>query len=160
MAVSARAKAFAILAAAAGLLGGCLLDIDFDGTKFSCDDGKCPDGFSCVEAMCVAQSSGGDGGPGGDGGSADAGRDGGPLLSCDEQFGAALQYTLCVEEPTTCEFFVATEVGATCTDICLTYDAECVNSFDATGGGTECTHEIEDGCVVTHQSQICICGRS
>ena len=94
MAVTAAMKAFAILAATAGLLGGCLLDIDFDGTKFSCDDGKCPDGFSCVESTCVAQSAGDDGGPGDDGGTADAGRDGGPLLSCDEQFGAAGSYTL------------------------------------------------------------------
>ncbi|HEY8146091.1 MAG TPA: hypothetical protein VIG06_25595 [Kofleriaceae bacterium] len=156
--MSAATKAFAILAAAAGLLGGCLLDIDFDGTKFSCDDGKCPDGFSCVESTCVAQSSGDDGGPGGDGGQADAGRDGG-LLTCDEQFGAALQYTLCAEEATTCEFFVQSEVAATCMDICPIYDAECVNSFDSDGAGMECTRLTEDACLVTHQSQICICSR-
>ena len=148
-----------VLAAAILVASGCLLDIDFDGTKFNCEDGKCPEGFSCVEAMCVAESGGEDGGAGDGGGTADAGGDGGPLATCDEQFGAALEYMLCAEEPTSCEFFVRTEVGTACMDICPVYGAECVNSFDATMG-TECTRETEDACTVVHQSQICICSRT
>jgi hypothetical protein len=150
----------ALLAAAAAVLAGCLLDIDFEGTKFSCEDGQCPAGFSCLESMCVAQSAGGDGGPGNDAGGADAAPpDGGPLLTCDEQFGEALEYTLCVEEEETCEFFLRTEVGTACVDICPVYGAECVNSFDADGAGAECTRMTEDACMVVHMTQICICTR-
>lgn len=153
-------RKLALLAVAAAALAGCLLDIDFDGTRFSCEDGQCPDGFSCVESMCVAESTGGDGGPGGDGGGADAGApDGGPLLTCDEQFGEALEYMLCAEEADTCEFFLRTEVGTACIDICPIYGSECVNSFDADGAGAECTRMTEDACTVVHQTQICICSR-
>ena len=155
-------KALALLlAAATTLVSGCLLDIDLDGTKFSCDDGKCPDGFSCVESTCVAQSAGNDGGPGADArGQADAAApDGGALASCDEQFGGALSYMLCTEEPTTCEFFVHTDVATACMDICPLYGgAECVNSFDATEG-TECTREEEGLCTALHTGQLCICSR-
>jgi hypothetical protein len=155
-------KALALfLAAATTLVAGCLLDIDYDGTRFSCNDGVCPDGFACVDGTCVASAAGQDGGAGGDAtGQADAGAaDSGPLLTCDEQFGAAPSYTLCLEEATTCEFFVTADVASACTDICLQYDATCVNSYDATGGGTECTRELEGACTATHQSQICICDR-
>lgn len=151
-------KVLALLLAAATLIAGCLLDIDFEGTRFTCEDGKCPEGFTCVEATCVAESGGEDGGAG-DGGEVDAGRDGGALATCDEQFGEALEYTLCAEEPTTCEFFVRTEVGTACMDICPVYGAECVNSFDADGAGMECVRQTEDACTVVHQSQICICSR-
>ena len=148
------------LAGAAAILGGCLLDIDFDGTSFSCEDGECPDGFACIESMCVAQSAGEDGGAGGDGGSSDAApADGGPLATCDEQFGAAAGYVLCVEAADTCEFFVRTEVATACTDICPEFGSECVNSFDADGAGAECTHVTEDNCTLTHMTQICVCSR-
>jgi hypothetical protein len=156
--VSAATKACALLAALAGSLAGCLLDIDFDNTKFSCEDGKCPDGFSCVESTCVAESAGDDGGPGGDAGGADgAEADGGPLPTCDEQFGEAVEYMLCAEEADTCEFFVRTEVATACADICPLYGAECVNSFDA--DAEPCTRVTEDNCTVTHMSQICVCTR-
>lgn len=155
-------KAFVLLAAAAALLGGCLLDIDYDNTRFSCSDGVCPDGFSCLEGTCVAASAGQDGGAGGDADPmADAGDpDGTAAMSCDEEFGAAPSYTLCVEEADTCEFFVTADVATACNDICAQYGATCVNSFDATGGGTECTREVEGLCTATHMSQICICSRS
>ena len=152
-------KALALLVAAATLVAGCLLDIDFDGTRFSCEDGKCPDGFSCVEGSCVAQNAGEDGGAGDGGGGDAAAPDGGALQTCDEQFGEALEYTLCAEEEGTCEFFLRSEVGTACMDICPLYGAECVNSFDADGAGMECVRQTEDACAVVHQTQICICSR-
>ena len=150
-------KPLALLVAAATLVAGCLLDIDFDGTKFSCEDGNCPDGFSCVEATCVAQS--GDGGVGDGGGGDAAPPDSSVIPTCDEQFGLALEYTLCAEEQGTCEFFLRSEVAAACVDICPIYGAECVNSFDADGAGMECVRQTEDACAVVHQTQICICSR-
>jgi hypothetical protein len=152
-------KAFALLAAAALSLGGCLLDIDFDGTKFTCNDGVCPDGFSCVEGTCVTSSTGQDGGAGGD---ATALPDAPPpdadtaTPACNDQYGAALQYMLCAADATSCEFFVHTDVATACNDICPLYGGECVNSFDATEG-TECTREEEGACTALHTGQLCIC---
>jgi hypothetical protein len=154
-------KGLLLIIAAATTAAGCLLDIDFDGTRFSCQDGVCPDGYSCVESTCVAESTTGDAGARADAaGQADAaGADASALPTCDEQFGAAPSYTLCLEDATSCEFFVTQEVATACTDICAQFGAECVNSFDATGGGTECTREVEGACTATHMSQICICAR-
>jgi hypothetical protein len=155
-------KAFALLAVAA-MLGGCLLDIDFDNTRFTCGDGVCPDGFTCVEGTCVTSSAGQDGGTGGD---AAARPDAPPpdadtaTPACNDQFGGAPSYQLCVADATSCEFFVTSDVATACNDICPQYGgATCVNSFDATAG-TECTREVEGNCTATHQSQICICSHN
>lgn len=149
------------MAVAAAILGGCLLDIDFDGTSFTCEDGKCPDGFSCVQSMCVAESAGEDGGPGRDAAAGDAAPpDGGGGATCDDQYGEAGSYVLCLEEADSCEFFVRTEVATACADICPLYGGECINSFDSDGSGTECTRLEEGACTAVHQGQICICSRS
>jgi len=62
-----------LFAAAAPLLGGCFLDIDFKGTSFLCEsDPTCPEGFTCVDGHCVeggvAPDGGGSGTPDGGGG--------------------------------------------------------------------------------------------
>jgi hypothetical protein len=47
--------------AAAALLGGCFLDIDFKDTAFLCEtDPTCPDGYSCVDGRCVEGGGGGE----------------------------------------------------------------------------------------------------
>ena len=52
--------------AAAALLGGCFLDIDFKDTAFLCEtDPTCPDGYSCVDGRCVAEGGGGESDGGG-----------------------------------------------------------------------------------------------
>ncbi|HLU66563.1 MAG TPA: hypothetical protein VKZ63_09825 [Kofleriaceae bacterium] len=142
--------------ALAAALTGCVVDADFDGTRFSCTDGKCPDGYSCVEGACVpagGDADRADAAPAVDAAPPDAG-----LLTCDEQFGAALDYVLCAEAPTTCAFYNRAEMGTTCNDICAAHGAECVSTHDATAGA-ECTHETEEDCTVLHQSQICVCTR-
>jgi len=149
-----------LLAAAASLLGGCFLDIDYDNTRFACSDGVCPDGFACVDGTCVVSSAGLDGG--GDATVADSGPPDADTATpaCNDQFSAAPSYQLCVADGTSCEFFVTSEVATACNDICPQYGgATCVNSFDATAG-TECTREAEGSCTATHQSQICVCTRS
>lgn len=56
----------ATIAAAAPLLGGCFLDIDFKGTSFLCESSPtCPDGFTCVDGHCVEGGAAPDGGGGG-----------------------------------------------------------------------------------------------
>src|SRR6186997_3194042 len=62
--------------AAAALLGGCFLDIDFKDTAFLCEtDPTCPDGYSCVDGRCVE----GGGGGGSDGGGSADDPDGAPV---------------------------------------------------------------------------------
>jgi hypothetical protein len=62
--------------AAAALLGGCFLDIDFKDTAFLCEtDPTCPDGYSCVDGRCVE----GGGGGGSDGGGSVDDPDGAPI---------------------------------------------------------------------------------
>ena len=141
--------------------GACKVDINFDNTRFRCTDGTCPDGYACVSEQCVlaidAAPAGGD-----DGGAPD----GAPALqSCLQQFGGTPGYLLCAETETTCEFFHATGDGTTptCNEICAGQGSTCENSFDATDGETDeidCTRETEDGCMVGHSSQICICVRT
>jgi len=62
----------------AGLVSGCLLDIDFKGTSFLCEtDPTCPAGYTCIDGRCV------EGGvPGSDGGAAvdDPDSGGGPAV--------------------------------------------------------------------------------
>ncbi|HWM85962.1 MAG TPA: hypothetical protein VNO33_08995, partial [Kofleriaceae bacterium] len=47
------------------VLAGCFVDVDLGGSRLSCSDGRCPDGFECIDARCVADGQGGanDGGP-------------------------------------------------------------------------------------------------
>ena len=140
--------------------GGCLVDVSFEETRFGCSDGRCPDGFTCQDAVCVPAEPPDQGG--GDAGPADAAAppDAATLLACDEQFGAAPGYQLCAEEPTTCEFFNQLDVSTPCTDICATYGASCAASYDAEPAAA-CTREVDgSGCDVLHQTQICVCTRS
>jgi hypothetical protein len=46
-------------------VSGCLIDVDYGGTQFSCaDEPTCPDGFVCVEDRCVVPGDVPDGGDG------------------------------------------------------------------------------------------------
>lgn len=146
-----------------GLLG-CKVDVDFNNTRFRCADGSCPDGYECVEEVCVVID-----GPGGDGGAGPDGGGGGPdgavaLVPCDEQFGAAPGYELCAEDADGCEFFHATGDGTqvTCDEVCPMFGgATCVDSFDSSVGEAQCTPDgAAEGCAVAHSSQICVCSRN
>lgn len=144
------------------LLGaGCKVDIDFANTRFQCTDGACPDGYVCVEAVCVLSHDGGAGDGDGGGDQADASLE---LQTCDDQFGASsTDYTLCAETADSCEFFHATNDGTQvlCSDVCEMFGATCVQSYDGTAGATPCMRDsAEEGCAVIHSSQICICSRT
>src|SRR5436189_3596592 len=72
---------------AAVLLGGCSVDTDFANTRFQCADGACPDGYQCVDLVCVLPV-GDDGGGGQDDGGgavtdASGGADASGLVACD-----------------------------------------------------------------------------
>ena len=48
-----RAGAAALLAAA-GVLAGCVVAVDYGGTSYRCGSGDCPAGQACVAGVCVA----------------------------------------------------------------------------------------------------------
>jgi hypothetical protein len=62
-------------------LGGCFVDVDLGGSRLSCSDGRCPDGFDCVDDRCVPEGSGGQ--PGGDGDDGDGAGDDGDGIDAD-----------------------------------------------------------------------------
>src|SRR5262245_30118129 len=33
--------------------GACSLSVDFDGSRFNCNDGRCPIGFECLAHLCT-----------------------------------------------------------------------------------------------------------
>jgi hypothetical protein len=139
--------------------GGCVLRVSDVETE--CEAG-CVAGETCVAGECVAAAEA----------AADAGTtpptadaaaevaDGAPVAvqSCDEEFGAATGYVLCAEEPASCTFFAQT-AGGTCADQCALFDSECVGGYDS-NAEAPCTSVAEDGCLVAHSTQTCICARS
>lgn len=145
-----------IIAALVATHAGCSVDTGFDGTQFLCSDGVCPEGFACMSGQCVAVAAG-DGGAGD--GSIDGAAPDARLLGCDEQFGSANAYQLCIEEPTSCEFYVQTDIATACSVICGDFGAECITSYDSSAG-MECIREPEGNCDITHQTQLCVCARS
>lgn len=164
-----RAISFLLLTAA--LAVGCQVDVDLGGTQFTCRDGSCPDGYTCVADRCVsgdaaedidaaaatdATSGGGD--LDADIPDAATAPDAGQLLSCDDQFGAAPSYELCTETPTSCAFFLSRDTGTTCSMVCAEFGAACLTAHDAEDTA-HCTPQTEDGCDASHFSQICTCAR-
>ena len=83
-----------------------------------------------------------------------------PVLSCDQQFGAATGYLLCSETTTTCAF--TSELDGDdkfdCNQRCAELGATCVTGFDA--NGSSCEAQTEDGCAYPHETQICVCRRT
>lgn len=70
--------------------------------------------------------------------------------TCDQAYGAANQFALCSEDPTSCEFFVQSQ-GDTCDEVC---GGRCITGYDNQG---TCGRTDEVGCNAAYTNQICIC---
>jgi hypothetical protein len=130
------------------LLAGCRFAADSGGTGYLCPDGECPEGQRCVEGRCLASSS--------DAAVLDAPparSDGAP--GCDQQFGEASGYQLCIEEAESCRFFVS----QTCADVCAAHGATCVATEDAEAAAA-CTTAADEPCDSAYSQQVCTCRRS
>lgn len=84
-----------------------------------------------------------------------------PPPTCDELFGTASGYVLCMHDATSCTFNVNPN-GNTCTTICDSYGQTCLGGIDNPGdAGTECMiqgpFDCDDGS--GKSSTICICTR-
>lgn len=75
--------------------------------------------------------------------------------TCDAKYGQAQQYVLCVETPTSCEFYLKT-YGGTCTATCSSFGGSCLGGYDNSGS---CTHVGSSDCNTSLEGQICICSK-
>jgi hypothetical protein len=161
------------LAALAIALAGCLVDSGLGDSRLVCSDGRCPGGFTCEGGLCR---------PEGEGAASDASApvidaagppdasppDGAPLPdaalpSCEQQYGAAPSFLLCVEQADSCEFFLATETPQPCAQHCAEIGGgDCIVSFNADNADkmNRCVRQDTTGCDDVNMTQICVCSRS
>lgn len=151
------------------LASACTFDGNYDGTRFRCEQ-DCPDGYECVDGQCepidrqrdasviTAVDSGSPDGEVPDAArSADAGSPpDAAQLTCDEQFGAAPGYELCLEKEPFCSFFVQVGDTESCERLCADLGATCFSTFNASPGAP-CEPQDEDDCLSLHTTQICTC---
>ncbi|HKE18876.1 MAG TPA: hypothetical protein VKB80_28570 [Kofleriaceae bacterium] len=173
------------LVALAGLAGclvaGCFVDVDLGGSRLSCGDGQCPDGFECVEQRCMpagqgGQDSGGSGGVQDDAAPAEPDAaspvedaapppdapppDAPPPSACDQQYGRSPGYQLCEENDATCTFFVDSGQAASCGQHCADFGGQCIDAVNNTEPpGDVCVPSGDPlGCdAAMNNSLICIC---
>jgi hypothetical protein len=119
------------------LVSGCRLTTDYEGTRYLCPDGECPDGQECVDGRCAAEGT-----------TVDA------SVGCDERFGAESGYELCLEEAQNCRFFVS----QTCDEVCRAHGAICLSAEDAESV-TPCQNGGDLECTGATSRQMCTCKR-
>lgn len=139
---------------------GCVASPDYGATRFSCSDGLCPDGYNCIESVCVEEGQEFDGAvatP--DAEIPDASvPDAVPAATCDEMFSQAPGYELCAEDEASCSFNVAL-AGTACTTACQLLGTTCLGAFDNNEILCEPVPETGDTCDTIRQSNICVCAR-
>jgi hypothetical protein len=85
----------------------------------------------------------------------------GASLTCDELFGAAPGYILCMETPDACHFSAITG-GGNCDQLCATFGSVCLGAFDNNNVvGQECTviRPSMDTCATYREVELCVCAK-
>ncbi len=143
------------------VLTACAIEVDPSNTRFTCaEEPVCPDGFSCVAGVCEPNDAA-DAAPPVDArpGEPDAEPDALVRPSCDETYGEAPGYILCLEGETTCSFNVSLE-GGNCGDLCPMFGGTCEGALDNENAeGLECISVGVDTCTTNRNTEICICSR-
>jgi hypothetical protein len=78
---------------------------------------------------------------------------GGP--TCDELYGAAPGYLLCLETADECHFN-ATTGGGNCNTMCSLFGGTCLDAFD-NSEGCEVIRPDMDTCATNRSTEICVC---
>jgi hypothetical protein len=141
---------------------GCVASPDYSATKFACSEGVCPEGYDCVEGVCLGEGDE----PDFDGAVAtfdaaipDASvPDALPAATCDEMFSGAPGYELCSEDEASCSFNVAL-AGTACTSACELLGTTCLDAFDNNAIACEPVPKTGDTCDTVRASNICVCAR-
>jgi hypothetical protein len=76
--------------------------------------------------------------------------------SCNDRYGAAPDYKLCLETATSCKFFATT--NGTCTTLCGAHQGTCLDASDGNPPWV-CVNGGYSNCNDTHVDQICTCTR-
>lgn len=90
----------------------------------------------------------------------DEGSSSGSAASCDELYGAAPDYILCMETDTECHFNATT--NGNCNDMCAMFMGTCVAAFDnPNSAGQECDiiEPNTDTCDTNRGTEICACSK-
>jgi hypothetical protein len=78
------------------------------------------------------------------------------VVSCDDQYGGAVNYLGCLQGGGTCSFNTSTSASS-CADLCASFGGECVDAYNNSG---DCGHDEQTGCGHTgFATEICICSR-
>jgi hypothetical protein len=77
--------------------------------------------------------------------------------TCNELYGMAPDYELCLETPDECHFATVTG-GGNCSTLCGTYGGTCIDAFDNSDGCTVIRPDT-DTCRTNRQTEICVCSR-
>lgn len=80
-----------------------------------------------------------------------------PPLTCDQIFGTADGYLLCMEDETSCTFALNTG-NNNCNVVCSSFGEVCLGAIDNPTGVT-CDQQGASSCDVTKGSTICICSK-
>lgn len=89
-----------------------------------------------------------------DGGSSSSG---GMPSTCDAVFGSAAGYLLCEETDETCSFNV-TLAMTSCTALCMTFEATCIDGFE--NSASDCASQgASVGCDAVANDNICVCAK-
>jgi len=83
------------------------------------------------------------------------GSTGGP--TCDDLYGMAPDYILCVETPTECHFN-ATTGGGNCNEMCASLMGTCLAAFD-NGMACDIIKPNMDDCTTNRTTEICVCDK-
>lgn len=77
--------------------------------------------------------------------------------SCDDLYGMAPDYELCMETPDQCHF-AATTAGDDCNAMCSLFGGACIDAFDNSTGCAIIRPDM-DTCDTNRGSEICVCSR-
>lgn len=137
---------------AVAAIASCSFEPDYGETRYICKLDRCPEGYVCVDEICVTGASDASV----DGAAPDGPVDSGPA-SCDDLFGVAPEYELCEDSPTTCTFGAHLD-GISCDAMCEMFASTCESAQDSDSGAL-CVPVGASGCDATHSRAICTCVR-
>jgi hypothetical protein len=135
------------------MLVSCSFEPDYADTRYVCKLERCPDGYVCVDEVCLR------GVPDAaidDAAATDGAIDGAGAASCDDLFGTVPEYELCEESTATCTFGGLIE--GTCDAMCAMFGSTCESARDSDEGAV-CVELGEVGCDSMHGRAICTCLR-
>jgi hypothetical protein len=78
--------------------------------------------------------------------------------TCDELYGAAPGYLLCLESASECQFLVIL-AGDSCNALCSSFGGTCLDAFDNAAGTCRILQPSADTCDTHRNDEICVCSK-